>query len=322
MSKKSPREASAPPHAPSIAVASCVVAIDGFAAGSKRPGSRGSAIVVGPHHLLTCWHVVQHRDEAPWGQPPTGANRPWARLSLAHSPSAAPLECVGHDAALDVALLYSPSELRGPVARWLDAASVRGWLKRPAPWVALGYDEDTGRLSRHSGTGWLGENRDYLQLQGGIPAGFSGGALMPQHSELCAGLIQIGGKKSPVSVALSIEAMERFLWSFKGRDAVELLRVPAPALALEPPEPQRKGRSLAGVLAAAGVIVTVLAALAVAWGSRDSRANQPPPPPAPAPVAPMTNNTISTTGDNSPVIMGNQGAVNLNYTTDGKAPAR
>jgi hypothetical protein len=318
MSSQLSKGASVPLASQSVAAGPCVVAIDGFDAAQEHPGSRGSAIVLGPHHLLTCWHVVQHSEGDPWGKRSRLADHPWARLSLAHSPSAAPLECVGYDTALDIALLYSPTELRAPVARWLDVPSVQGWLKKSSPWVALGYPENTRRLSRHSGTGWLSENRDYLQLQGGIPAGFSGGALMPEHAELCAGLIQSGGKKSPTSVALSIEMIERFLWSFKGRDAIELIRVPAPRLVLERPEGGLRGRSAGSVLAVAGVIVLMLGALAMVWGMQRSRENETPVPLAPAPVQQTTNNTISTTGDGSPVIVNPTAPVNLKITPDGK----
>ncbi|KFA90568.1 hypothetical protein Q664_27270 [Archangium violaceum Cb vi76] len=303
-----------PPHAYSVSVVSFVVAIDGFEAREQQPGSRGSAIIVGPHHLLTCWHVVQRREGAPWGQPDALAGEPWARLGLVHLPEAAPLECVGHDPSLDLALLYSPTELRAPVARWLDAASLHGWLRNPSPWVALGCSERTRQPSSHHGTGWLGENRDYLQLQGGIPAGFSGGALMPEHQELCAGVIQLGGKKSPLSVALSAETIERFLWQFKGRDAIELIRVPGPALARQPPGPGLRANSRGKILAVTGMIVSVLGGLATAWGIQRSRASQKPAPPVSLPVE-QTTNVYSTTGAGSPIIK-NDGTLNLTINTD------
>lgn len=139
------------------APASCVVAIDGFDEGEHAPSSRGSGIVVGPHHLLTCWHVVQRRERAPLGHPDVLRDEPWARLKRVDDPT--PLRCIARDEELDVALLHSPSRLKVPIARWLDDASLRRWLERSAPWVALGYPETTRELTRHRGLLWLGEKR-------------------------------------------------------------------------------------------------------------------------------------------------------------------
>jgi hypothetical protein len=317
------REGMSPSAAQPIAAASFVVAVDGCDAEQVHPGSRGSAIVIGPHHLLTCWHVAQRRESAPWERPDKLDDEPWARLVLANIPSTSSLECVGYDPTLDIALLYSPSELKAPIAQWLDASSVRDWLKRHSPWVALGYPETTRQLSRHSGTGWLGENHDYLQLQGGIPAGFSGGALMPEHGELCAGLIQLGGRKSPISVALSIEAIERFLSRFQGRDAVNLNRVPGHGAPLGSQGRSVREKSKGRIRVASGVALMVLGALAAAWGVWGTRANEKSNPPAPPHVEQTaTHITQETTGDDSPIINNNTGTVNMTIAPTGNTSSK
>ena len=302
---------------------SFVVAIDGFDAEADEPGSRGSAIVLGPHHLLTCWHVVQRREGTPWGLSDRREDAPWARLTLAQHSSATPLECVGWDSTLDVALLYSPAELKFPVAQWLDTASMHDWLKRLSSWVALGFPETTRQICRHRGTGLLGENRDYLQLPGGIPAGFSGGALMLQRVDLCAGLIQLGGRKSPVSVALSIEAIEKFLLRFRDRDSVELTRVPGPR---PPPGDERSNirwKSNGRMLAVGGVILSVVGMLAGAWGVWNSRANERPSPPAPLHVEQTVAHTTQRTDkDYSPNVANNTGTVNVVVTPPGGAASK
>lgn len=274
--------------------APCVVAIDGFDKGEQTPSSRGSGIVIGAHHLVTCWHVVQRRERSPFGQDVL-KEEPWSQLRLVGDSSS--LQCIAHDAELDVALLYSPSRLEVPAAQWLDDSSLRQWLERPAPWVALGYPEATRQLSRHRGMNWLGENPNHIQLEGGIPAGFSGGALATEEGKLYAGLVQLGGKKSPTSVALPVTQIEAFLARHGRKVGIKLERVRWSAPIKRP---------LGHRLIVAGAILGVFMALALTLSILLRRPNQ----------------SVTTHGEQSPGMLNSSGTVIYGSPPSAAAPVK
>jgi hypothetical protein len=193
------------PRGTRVKARGCVVAIEVASTPGGEALEYGSAIVIGPHHLLTCAHVVAtHRGKGPLH----------AEIRVMGSDMAIPPEQCEVDSAHDLALLRTNEPLDAPCARWLDNDSRNRWLRLARRWCAIGYDRTLRRLGSSCGGAWVANTDNDVQLHGGIPGSYSGGLLSPSkdaHQELAIGMLVLGGETAATSRALYPEAIQRFL---------------------------------------------------------------------------------------------------------------
>ncbi len=193
------------PRGTRVKASGCVVALEAAATPGGEAIEYGSAIVIGPHHLLTCAHVVAtHRGKGPLH----------AEIRVTGSDMAIPPEQCEVDSAHDLALLRTNEPLGASCARWLDNDSRNRWLRLARRWCAIGYDRTLRRLGSSCGGAWLANTDNDVRLHGGIPVGYSGGLLSPSkdaHPQLAIGMLVLGGETAATSRALYPEALQRFL---------------------------------------------------------------------------------------------------------------
>ena len=186
-----------------------------------QPEFLGTAIVIAPDQILTCRHVVVERDiRGLYAEAPIDTEHLLIQYGN-NAETIAPRDIIT-DTRWDLALLTLPSPITpaGPAFLHEVTWSHSSYLKE-CELQAFGYPgmEDGESLRRQPVSAKMPSFQTEsnrladLQLEGGLPAGCSGGPVLMEFQDrlLCLGIIYLGGEKSGSSRLIAADTIVAFL---------------------------------------------------------------------------------------------------------------